>query len=154
MTSSRTRRKSPTRIGNRRTGGFGTASAGAASRYCGGHMTKIWMVLLAVLLMTVPGGFSQGKKKGPAVRSVTGVVTAADDKPVFGAMVQLKDTKTKNIRSFTSQENGTYYFQGLSPDVDYELSATFEGASTPIKTLSTFDSRKEAVINLKLGQKK
>jgi hypothetical protein len=117
-------------------------------------MSRYWLALLAVLLLAANVGIAQSKKKGPATRSVTGTVTSADDKAIVGAMVQLKDTKTKMIRSFATQENGIYNFQGLSPDIDYELSATFEGAASPIKTLSTFDSRKEAVINLKLAAKK
>jgi len=37
--------------------------------------------------------------------------------------------------------------------LDYELKADFQGASSGTKTLSAFDSRKEAVINLKLNKK-
>lgn len=116
-------------------------------------MKRISVALLAVLLLAAPIGFAQ-KKKGPATRSVVGAVSSADEKPVFRAMVQLKDTKTKSIVSFYTKEDGTYYFHGLNPDIDYELTASFEGASSPTKTLSAFDSRKEAVINLKLNPKK
>jgi hypothetical protein len=116
-------------------------------------MNRVWVVLLAVLLASAPAGLAQ-KKKGPATRSVSGEVTSADDQGVVGAVVQLKDTKTKQVRSFYTQEHGHYLFNGLSPDVDYELTASFQGAGSPIKTLSTFDSRKDAVINLKLNPKK
>jgi protocatechuate 3,4-dioxygenase beta subunit len=88
------------------------------------------------------------------VRSVQGTVFDANDAPVSGAVVQLKNTRTLQIRSFVTKENGAYYFHGLSPDVDYELKAdNNQGASSPTKTLSSFDSRKEAVINLKLSKK-
>ena len=119
-------------------------------------MSKVLVVLLAVLLAWAPAGLAQNdkKKKGPATRSVAGEVTTADDKEAVGAVVQLKDTKTKNVRSFYTQEHGHYYFNGLSPDIDYELTATFEGVASPTKTLSTFDSRKEALVNLKLNPKK
>ena len=69
-------------------------------------------------------------------------------------MVQLKNMKTLQIRSFITKEDGTYHFFELSPDVDYELKADFQGASSGTKTLSSFDSRKKAVINLKLNNKK
>jgi hypothetical protein len=69
-------------------------------------------------------------------------------------VVQLKNTKTLQIRSFLSQQDGTYYFHGLSPDIDYELTARTDDAASGTKTLSSFDSRKEAVINLKLNPKK
>jgi len=107
---------------------------------------------LAVLLIGVPAGLAQ-KKKESSTRSVSGVVTGADDKPVVGAVVQLKDLKTKNVRSFYTQDKGEYYFHELSTEVDYELTATFNGATSKTKTLTVFDSRKDAVLNLKLNSK-
>ena len=117
-------------------------------------MTKAAALCLAVFLICLPAGVAQSKKKDPATRSVIGSVTTPDDKLVVGAVVQLTDTKTKQVRSFYTQEHGDYYFRGLSPDIDYELSASFQGGNSPTKTLSTFDSRKEAVINLKINPKK
>jgi hypothetical protein len=38
--------------------------------------------------------------------------------------------------------------------VDYRVSARLEDQTSPTRTLSAFDSRKEAVINLKIEQKK
>ena len=83
-----------------------------------------------------------------------GTVTAADDSPVNGAVVQLKNTKTLQIRSFITKDDGTYHFYDLSPDIDYELKADYQGASSNTKTLSSFDSRKQTVLNLKLNPKK
>jgi hypothetical protein len=70
--------------------------------------------------------------------------------------VQLKNTKTLQIRSFITKENGAYYFHELSPDIDYELSATDKatGEASGTKTLSSFDSRTNAILNLKLNPKK
>lgn len=113
-------------------------------------------LLVMALLAAVPAGFAQGKKKGDNTndtRTVQGIVTTAEDSPVTGAVVQLKNTKTLQIRSFITQQNGSYYFNGLSTDVDYELKAENKGLSSPVKTLSSFDSRKEAVLNLKLNKK-
>lgn len=109
-------------------------------------------LLLALLMLAAP--VLAQKKPADQTRSVEGVVTTADDKPLNGAVVQLENTKTLQIRSFITQTNGTYYFHGLSPDVDYSLKATFSGASSPTHTLSTFDTRKSAVINLKLNPPK
>jgi hypothetical protein len=119
-------------------------------------MRTIGLAVLGILLLIcVPASFGQGKKKAEDQnRSVQGAVTTADDQAVIGAVVQLKNTKTLQIRSFITKENGTYYFHGLSPDVDYELKADSQGASSGTKTLSSFDSRKEATINLKLNAKK
>ena len=119
-------------------------------------MRKTVALLAAVLLMCAAGSFAQEKKKKgeETTRSVEGAVMSPDDKTVVGAVVQLKNTKTLQIRSFITKENGTYYFHELSPDVDYELKADYQGAASGAKTLSSFDSRKVATINLKLNPKK
>ena len=116
-------------------------------------MKTFWLALLVVCLLGAPTTFAQ-KKKAETTRSVQGTVTVADDSPVNGAVVQLKNTKTLQIRSFITKDDGTYHFYDLSPDIDYELKADYQGASSSTKTLSSFDSRKQAVLNLKLNPKK
>ena len=116
-------------------------------------MKTIWPVLLAVLLLSAPATFAQ-KKKAENTRSVQGTVTVANDSPVDGAVVQLKNTKTLQIRSFITKDDGTYHFYDLSPDIDYKLKADYQGASSNTKTLSSFDSRKQTNLNLKLNPKK
>ena len=113
---------------------------------------------LAALLLCCAAAPAQEKKpkRGEApTRSVQGVVSRAEV-PVAGAVVQLKNTKTLQIRSFITKENGAYYFHELSPDIDYELTATDKatGESSDTKTLSSFDSRTTAIRNLKLNPKK
>jgi len=113
------------------------------------------LLTLAVLLAFAPCGLTQGKKKGePPNRSVQGLVTSPTDQSVPGAVVQLKNTKTLEIRSFITKDDGSYQFQGLNPDIDYELKADYQGASSSTKTLSSFDTRKQAIINLKLNKKR
>jgi Carboxypeptidase regulatory-like domain len=111
----------------------------------------IAFALSLALLAALPVGAQNQKKGSDQTRSVQGTVTAPDEKPVSGAVVQLKNTKTLQIRSFLTKDDGTYYFHGLSPDIDYELTARTNDAASGPKTLSSFDSRKEAVINLKLN---
>jgi Carboxypeptidase regulatory-like domain len=118
------------------------------------HRAPSRIAILAALAFLVMASVAFAKKdKGDEegnTRTVQGQVTSPDDKPLAGAVVQLKNTKTLQIRSFITKEDGTYYFNGLSPDVDYELRADSKGLSSPTKTLSSFDSRKTATINLKL----
>ena len=116
-------------------------------------MKTIWLALLAVLLLCAPATFAQ-KKKAENTRSVQGTVTVADGSLVNGAVVQLKNTKTLQIRSFITKDDGTYHFYDLRPDIDYELKADYQGASSNTKTLSSFDSRKQTNLNLKLNPKK
>ena len=119
-------------------------------------MRRMWAFAALVLLLAVPSTFAQKKKKGDEnanTRSVQGTVVSAEDAAVTGAVVQLKNTKTLQIRSYITKDDGAYYFHGLSPDVDYELKADYQGSSSGAKTLSSFDSRKEATLNLKLNKK-
>jgi len=113
--------------------------------------TRVFTILVILLLLVDSrSGFAQ---KDTSTRSVQGLVSNPDDSAVAGAVVQLKNMKTLQVRSFITLEDGTYRFFELSPDVDFELKADFQGASSGTKTLSSFDSRKKAVINLKLNKK-
>ena len=118
-------------------------------------MRETRALLVVALLISIPIASFAKKEKDPeaGTRSVAGVVTAADDSVASGAIVQLKNTKTLQIRSFITQQDGRYYFHGLSPDIDYELKAESQGLSSSTKTLSSYDSRKDAVLNLKLKKK-
>jgi hypothetical protein len=98
---------------------------------------------------------SRAEKRAEAnMRSVTGQVTGTDEMPAAGAVVQLKDMRTLQVRSFITPADGTYHFYELKTDVDYQVSARSGDATAPPKTVSVFDSRKEAVLNLKLEAKK
>lgn len=97
------------------------------------------------------GGFSVPKKEKPVTsRTLTGQVLDKQDKPVPDAIVYLKDTKTLAIKSYVSQKDGSYRFNALSMNIDYEVYAQKENTKTQTKKLSQFDSRAEPRINLKL----
>lgn len=116
---------------------------------------RISRLTLSILLcgaMAVPVLAQKKNKDDQSVRTVQGTVTDPGGSGVDGAVVQLKNTRTLQIRSFITKNNGGYFFHGLSPDVDYELKADFRGSSSGTKTLSSFDTRRQAVINLKLNK--
>jgi hypothetical protein len=98
--------------------------------------------------------FDKKDKEQDKLRMVQGVVMDAQENLLVGAVVQLKNSKTLQVRSFITQEKGVYQFHGLDPNVDYMLKADYQGASSPWKTLSSFDSRKQPNINLKVEGKK
>ncbi|MGB9606080.1 MAG: carboxypeptidase-like regulatory domain-containing protein [Bryobacteraceae bacterium] len=112
----------------------------------------LFLVLAVVLAWLAETAFGQKKSKEEEAptRSVEGVVTDPDGNPVEGAVVQLKNTKTLQIRSFITRKDGAYAFHGVSTDVDYELKAEHQGRSSDVRRLSVFDSRRKAVINLRL----
>jgi protocatechuate 3,4-dioxygenase beta subunit len=88
-----------------------------------------------------------------ATRTLQGQVLKGNDAPLSGAVVYLKNTKTLSVRSFTSDDKGNYRFPSLSPNVDYEIYAVHDGVKSDTKTLSAFDSRPMATINLKVNTK-
>lgn len=119
-------------------------------------MKKVLTLITAgvVLAVAVPAFAADKKDKQETnTRTVQGVVTDDADAPIEGAVVQLKDTKSLQIRSYITKEGGRYQFHGLNPDVDYELKADHQGASSNLRRLSSFDSRKQAVMNLKVEKK-
>jgi len=81
-------------------------------------------------------------------RSIEGRVLGDSGQVVVGAVVQIKDMKTLQIRSFITQEAGVYHFSGLSTNSDYEVSASKEGVVSRVKTLRSLNSRKKVIIDL------
>ena len=106
--------------------------------------------LIAALLSCGLSAQDRRSSQDTSPRSVQGVVTDASGHPVDRAVVQLKDTKSLQIRSFITNPDGTYHFAGLSPNVEYQLKAESQGVSSNRKTLSVFSSKKSVTINLKL----
>ena len=120
---------------------------------------RIRLLALAVLATFLVSGsalaqFGKKKDQDTNVRTVQGVVTDEAENPISGAVVQLENTKTLQIRSYITKEKGDYYFSDLSTDVDYKLHAENHGMVSSTKTLSSFDSRKQATMNLKVDQQK
>jgi hypothetical protein len=117
------------------------------------------VAILAVAAILGAPAFSQKKSREERreeanSRSAMGVVTGADEMPAAGAVVQLKDMRTLQVRSFITQTDGTYHFYGLKADVDYQLTVRSGDATAVPRTLSVFDTRKEAILNFKLEIKK
>jgi len=113
--------------------------------------TVITVALMLLLALPAAAQWKKDKDKENAnQRSAQGVVMDAAENPLEGAVVQLKDSKTLQIRSFITKTNGAYHFYSLSTDTDYELKATYQGKSSNSRTLSSFDGRKQAVMNLKI----
>ena len=119
--------------------------------------TVLWKNASLLLLLTLltASAFAQTKKEkrqAASERVVTGTVRDADGVAINGAVVQLKDVRSTQVRSFITQTDGGYHFSGLKIDNDYELEARYNGMNSGWKTLSVFDTRKEPVVNLKLDK--
>jgi uncharacterized protein YxeA len=123
------------------------------------HVKKLWLTAaLAGLLAgacAAPShamGSAALSDKEPQVRILTGAVINQQEKPLPGAIVYLKNSKTMAVKTFIAGQDGSYRFNALSPNVDYEVYAEHNGKKSDAKTLSSFDSRKTAYINLKIKE--
>jgi hypothetical protein len=67
-----------------------------------------------------------------------------------GATVFLKNLKTKNVKSFTSTSDGAFRFAQVGMVDDYEVWAERGPRKSAVKTVSSFDSRKQVEYDLKL----
>lgn len=110
---------------------------------------------VAVLLLCCAGyAAAQGSKKETQLRTVRGIVTDKSDKPIQNSVVFLKNLRTNVVLSHFTDEQGSYRFSGLDPNVDYEIHAEAEDQKSASRTVTSLDSRKEITLNLKLDRKK
>jgi hypothetical protein len=120
-------------------------------------VTTVAAVLFAALTVgVVPSGrqgglgLQQAQAQNLGMRVVSGIVVDANAAPLAGVTVFLKDLKSKNIRSFTSDAQGNYRFTQVNMAQDHELWAEKDGKKSLVKTVSSWDTRKEYVQELKL----
>ncbi len=114
------------------------------------RLLLITLILALLAPLATAQMFGGRKDESAAPRILTGRVLDKGEKPVAGAIVTLKNMRTLAVVTFISEEDGGYRFHNLSPSVDYEVRAESQGRHTAPKTLSSFDSHKQAHITLKL----
>ena len=115
----------------------------------------VGVVLLCLLAAAQDAALSPVQRgREPALRSLQGTVKTKDDEPLEKAIVYLKNDKTLAVRTFITGTDGQYRFHALSPNTDYDVFAEHEGRRSDTKTLSSFDSRAQAYINLKVNTSK
>lgn len=118
------------------------------------NRARLW-TLAAVALIVCSGLQAQKKtreerREEANARSVQGQVLLPNQDPAIGAVVQLEDMRTLQIRSFITLNDGMYHFSGLRSDIDYQLTAKSGDMVGGPHTLSIFDTRKQAVLNFQL----
>ncbi len=113
-------------------------------------MKKHLVVALTILLVgTILGSLpSVAKDKGDSGRLLTGRVVDKQDAPLPSAVVYLANTRTRAVKTFIVGADGNYRFPALSPNIDYEVYAQYQGRKSDTKNVSQFDSRPQVNINL------
>lgn len=109
--------------------------------------------VLALALVQLTPPLEAAAKKDPPQRSVQGLVTDDQENPIAKAVVQLKNVKTMDVKSYFTDEKGAYHFNGLDPDTNYEIKVNYGNSTSNVRKVTPFDSRKELIINFKLETK-
>ncbi len=115
------------------------------------------MVLLAFASLSVASvsapvaGFAAAAQtRGPVQRVVHGKVEDKNGAGIKGAVVYLKDDHSSSVKSAIAEDDGSYRFVQLSPNTDYELWAQSASKRSATKTISSFDSKNDLTITLKI----
>jgi hypothetical protein len=117
------------------------------------RVLRIALILLSAALIVIPA-HAQNKKTDDALRTVHGTTLDKDENPVASSVVYLVNVKTQAITTRIADDSGNYRFSGLDPNVDYEIHAEHSEMASPTRTISSFDSRRDIEVILKLSHKK
>jgi hypothetical protein len=90
--------------------------------------------------------------RGPVQRVVHGKVEDKSGAGIKGAVVYLKDDRSSSVKTAIADDDGAYRFVQLSLNTDYELWAQVDTKKSPTKAISSFDSKSDIVITLKIDQ--
>jgi Carboxypeptidase regulatory-like domain len=113
---------------------------------------------LLALTVAIPAGSqeqSKEQKRAEAqLRVLHGSVIDRDENPIASSVVYLKNVKSQAVKTYIADDSGNYRFSGLDPNVDYEIHAEHDDLTSPVRTVSSFDSRRDIEVTLKLSRKK
>src|ERR1700733_10501074 len=122
-----------------------------------GDVRFLVLGILACAIAISELGQEQTKEKKPAqaqLRVLHGSVIDKAENPIPSSVVYLKNVKSQAVKTYIADESGNYRFSGLDPNVDYEIHAEHDDLSSPVRTISSFDSRRDIEVTLKLSRKK
>jgi len=110
--------------------------------------------LAALILMGLFATVALAGQQSGQLRTVRGTVIDSSNRPMASAIVYLKNMRTLAVRTYISSSHGHYRFSGLDPNVDYKIHAEHKDLTSTTRTVSSYDSRQEIIIDLKVDRKK
>lgn len=117
------------------------------------RLVRIAVVLSFLAVAALPAR-AQNQDPQTELRTVHGVVLDKSENPVASAIVYLLNAKTQAVRTYIADSAGQYRFSGLDPNVDYAIHAEHGTLTSSTRTVSSFDSRRDIEIVLKLSHAK
>lgn len=110
--------------------------------------------LAALALLGMLATAAAARQEAGQLRTVRGTVVDASNAPLASAIVYLKNMRTFAVRTYISSSEGHYRFSGLDPNVDYKIHAEHHNLTSTTHTVSSFDSRRQIFMVLKVNRKK
>ena len=109
-----------------------------------------------VVVLAVTASTAMDQRDSTVPRTVRGTVVdfRGRPRPLTSSIVFLHQQKTHEIRTQIADDNGQYRFSGLNPHTDYQIHAEHNDSASSTRTISSFDSRKDISLTLKLSAKK
>lgn len=109
---------------------------------------------LAIVLFSFAVCAVRAQNPQTGLRTVHGVVLDKNENPVASSIVYLLNVKTQAVRTYIADAAGQYRFSGLDPNVDYDVHAEHDSLTSSVRTVSSFDSRRDIELVLKLTHPK
>ena len=122
------------------------------------NLFQVAAVLFLAILVAIPARAqeeSKAQKKAEAqLKVLHGSVIDKSENPIPSSVVYLKNVKSQAVKTYITDESGNYRFSGLDPNVDYEIHAEHDDLTSSTRTVSSFDSRRDIEVTLKLSKRK
>jgi|SRR5208282_3473611 carboxypeptidase family protein len=108
------------------------------------------LVVVGIVALASNASAAPDKKDKSVGRLLFGKVLDPRDNPLPDAVVYLTNTRTRAVKTYIVNSDGTYRFPALSTATDYEVYAQYKGHKSDTKSLSQFDDRSQIYIDLKI----
>jgi hypothetical protein len=126
-------------------------SASASASLLRGLLLSLGLIAMLPLSLASRPALAQDQTQQ---RVLLGKVEDKEGAGLKGAVVYLKDGHTLAVRSYISGDDGGYRFGQLAQNTDYTVWAESGGKKSPVKNISSFDSRNQFNFTLKIDPSK
>jgi hypothetical protein len=110
--------------------------------------------ITSLFFLVLASAAAQDAKKEAQLRTVHGLVLDKAENPVSESVVFLKNERNNIVRTLYTDSTGKYRFSGLDPNTDYEIYAQKNDLKSSTRTVTSYDSRKDIELNLRIDRKK